>query len=513
MTTGKRAIGIDLGTTNTLAAFADGRVPRIIPTERGNNLLPSVVAFVGEGERERVLVGNSAKEQLLIRPQATITGGKRLIGRAFASPHVQALRARFAYDIVEGADGRAAVRVAGKTRELVDISAILLEQISRYAKTHLGGPIDGVVISVPAYYPLPQREAVLRAAEKANLDVWRLVNEPTAAALAYGIGRNQEQKLLVFDLGGGTFDVSVLEVGGGTTQVLATGGDGFLGGVDFDLRLVDHLLDRFESEQGVSVREDPVVVQRVLSAAEGAKIDLSLLQHVDVRLPYIAEKRGRPLDLSLHVSRDDLLDMTDDLIERCMTTVDEVLARAKLTLGDIDEVLLAGGQTRMPAIQRRLEQKFGRAPRRGVNPDEVVASGAALLARSLGTGDVRLLDVLSAPVYAAHDKTVVVVVPQNATLPADGTITVTGAPTTIEFVQGEGSTAEPLGSLVLPQMPIGERHVDVRVDVSGRVTLRVSMHGTVEVMPLSPPSMRGSVDLSAEGAATSTSLWQRLLGR
>ncbi len=480
-----RVIGIDLGTTNTLAAWADGRVPRIIPTERGHNLVPSVVAITGG----RIVVGHPAREQLLIHPASTITGSKRLLGRPFGSPIVQRLKRKLAWEVVEGAQGTAAARLpnegGSEVHELTDISAVLLQQIARYAEAHLGGPVDGAVISVPAYYPLTQREAVRTAARTAGLDVWRLVNEPTAAALAYGIGRSVNQKLLVFDLGGGTFDVSVLKVHSGTFQVLATGGDGALGGVDFDIRLCDHLLDRFEQENGISVRDDPVVVQRVLFAAETAKQDLSLLQHTEVRLPFVREKRGRPIDLALHVSRMQLVKLTEDLIERASRAVDSVLEQAGLSYRDIDEVLLAGGQTRMPAIHQRLERQFGRPPRRGVNPDEVVAQGAALLARSLSTSSVQLYDVLSLPVgIVAVDKLgalrVQTVLPRNAQLPIEVTIdVVTGPSRRVDLYQlpstdeTDPALCEPLGGVLLVDRKPGDPvRLTLRIDADARLQVR-----------------------------------------
>ena len=479
-----RVIGIDLGTTNTLAAWADGRVPRIVPTERGHNLLPSVVAVTGG----RIVVGHPARDQLLIHPASTITGCKRLLGRPFSSPVVQRLKRKLAWEVVEGKSGTAAARItdggAAEVHELTDVSAVLLQQIARYAEAHLGGPVDGAVISVPAYYPLTQREAVRTAAKAAGLDVWRLVNEPTAAALAYGIGRNINQKLLVFDLGGGTFDVSVLEVQGGTFQVLATGGDGALGGVDFDIRLCDHLLDRFEQENGVSVRDDAVVVQRILYAAESAKQDLSLLQHTEVRLPFVKEKRGKPLDLALHVSRLQLIKLTEDLIERAARAVDDVLQQAGLSHRDIDEVLLAGGQTRMPAIQARLEKQFGKPPRRGVNPDEVVAQGAALLARSLSTSAVQLYDVLSLPVgIVALDKSgvprVQTVLPRNAQLPVEAVVdVVTGPSRRVDLYQIPGdetdpALCEPLGGVLLIDKQVGDpARLTLRIDADARLEIK-----------------------------------------
>ena len=530
-----RVIGIDLGTTNTLAAWADGRVPRILPTERGHNLLPSVVAFVaGADGNEKVLVGHSAKEQLLIRPRDTVYGGKRLVGRPFHSPQVQGLAQRFAYEIVEGKHGQAAVRVNGRVHELTEISAILLQQIARYARASLGGPVDGVVISVPAYYPLSQREAIRRAGAEAGLDVWRLVNEPTAAALAYGIGRNVEKRVLVFDLGGGTFDVSILEIAGGTYQVLATGGDGFLGGVDFDIRLTDHLIERFEAEEGMSIRDDAVVVQRVLSAAEVAKCDLSLLQHVEVRLPFVGEKRGRPVDMALHVSRAQLLKLTEDLIERCIVIVDDVLRHAGLRTDEIDEVLLAGGQTRMPAVQSRLEKQFGKPPRRGVNPDEVVAQGAALLARSLGSAELRLLDVLSVPIGVGRsgrgDVRFEEVLRRNITLPTDAVIEASlegNAPFLDVF---QGSSADPvkneyLGTLRLEGLPRTQSRVPLRfhLDAEGLLEVTADLGGEKRRIPLvagQPTLSVGGAPIPVESTKTNppdpkkpTGILHRLFGR
>ncbi|MDP2346062.1 MAG: Hsp70 family protein [Deltaproteobacteria bacterium] len=527
-----RVIGIDLGTTNTLAAWADGRVPRIVPTERGHNHVPSVVAVTGG----RIVVGHPAREQLLIHPASTITGSKRLLGRPFSSPVVQRLKRKLAWEVVEGAHGTAAARIphddggGADIHELTDVSAVLLKTIARYAEAHLGGPIDGAVVSVPAYYPLTQREAVRTAAKAAGLDVWRLVNEPTAAALAYGIGRNINQKLLVFDLGGGTFDVSVLEVQGGTFQVLATGGDGALGGVDFDIRLCDHLLDRFEQENGVSVRDDATVVQRVLFAAETAKQDLSLLQHTEVRLPFVKQTvRGKPLDLVMHVSRLQLVKLTEDLIERASAAVDDVLASAGLSHSEIDEVLVAGGQTRMPAIQARLEKQFGRPPRRGVNPDEVVAQGAALLARSLSGNAVQLYDVLSLPVgIVAVDKSgiprVQTVLAKNAQLPVEAAVDVVVGPSRrVDLYQvpnareTDPALCEPLGGVLLTDKQPGDRcTLTLRIDADTRLEIKEGSR----ILELragrgeeAPRRQWPKTDPQMTTATTSTSLLGRLFRR
>lgn len=535
-----RVIGLDLGTSNTCAGFADGRIPRIIPTERGHTLLPSVVGFAGDA----CLVGHAARERLLIHPAETVYGTKRLIGRPYHAPQVQRLLPHFSYKIVEGRQGLAAVRIEDRIIEMSEVSAILLRQMARYAAEHLQGPIDGAVITVPAYYPQSQREAVRRAAQEAGLDVWRLVNEPTAAALAYGIGRSLDQKVLVFDLGGGTFDVSILEIQNGTFHVLATGGDGFLGGVDFDLRLLEYLLSRFEEEEGVSLREDPVVVQRVLMAAEVAKCDLSLLQHAEVRLPFVTTRRGQPVDLLLHVNRQILNKHTEDLIDRCIQYVDNVVAEAGLRHSEIDEVLLAGGQTRMPALQARLERHFGKAPRKGLHPDEVVAQGAALLARSFGTTEgIRLLDVLSVPIGIArrNPNRVVpdfeIVLDRNRVLPHHATVT---CDTTedhqtemqVEFFQGYRADlreTEYVGTVHvsgLPRAPAGRVTVFLDVTMTTEGRLEVRAHGgdpaQAVLLPLrvEPPafwtateSPRSNVQTRPDEAAKPAGLFARLFGR
>jgi molecular chaperone DnaK len=493
-----RVVGIDLGTTNTCAAWADGRIPRMVPFEGGHHLLASVVAFVGE----RRVIGQHAKDQLLLKPSDTVYGAKRLVGRAFHSPCVQELQRHFAYRVVEGADGRCAVDVGGRVRSLDEISALLLTQVRHYSGAHLGGPVEGAVISVPAYYPEPQREAVRAAAKAAGLDVWRLINEPTAACLAYGLGRDLSQKVMVFDLGGGTFDVSVLEIDGGTFHVLATGGDGFLGGVDFDIRLTDYLLDRFEKEEGVALRGDAVVVQRVLNAAESVKCDLSLLQHAEVRLPFVAQRRGNPVDMVLHVGRQTLNSLCEDLVDRTLRYVDEVLLEAKLEAADIDEVLLVGGQTRMPLLQARLERHFKKPPRRGLHPDEVVAQGAALLARSLASGrGLRLLDVLSVPIGLARPGPLGVgleiVLRKNVVLPHVEEVVI---PTerddqtrvTVDLFQGKGpgiNDAEYLGTVTVDNLPRGPKGafaatLQLSLDVESLLTVRGHAGEGAKLAPL-----------------------------
>jgi len=489
-----RGLGIDLGTTNTCAAFADGRIAKIIPTDRGANLIPSVVAFSGN-DGENVLVGRPAKEQLLINPTDTVYGSKRLVGRPFHSPQVQRLRAHFAYHIVEGDRGQCAVEIKGRRHALTDISSIILRQIGSYAGTHLGAPVEGAIITVPAYYPLSQRQAVRQAGRQAGLDVWRLLNEPTAAAIAYGIRRTHDQRVLVFDLGGGTFDVSVLELGGGTFQVLATGGDGYLGGVDFDILLATRLLEDFEKSHGLSLRGDATVMQRVMSAAEAAKCDLSLLQHTEVRLPFVASRRGKAIDLVSTMNRSDLVELTRPLVDRCIAKVEQALSVAGLSVDDIDEVLLAGGQTRMPYIQTRIEELFRKPPRRGVNPDEVVAQGAALLARSLGGDGPRLIDVLSVPIGIARQlpdgsRVLEPVLMANTALPHEAVVHVDNteanqAELSVDVFQGFGTRledAEYIGSVLYDGMPLGAPRtrrltLHFHIDVDGVVSIKAHHAG------------------------------------
>src|SRR5688500_2754085 len=298
-----RIIGIDLGTTNTCVASVRNKIPKVVPTDKGNLILPSVVALSAKGD---LLVGGVAKDQMVTNPKNTIWGAKRLIGRKFNSRVVQELKHYYPYDIVEGPDGEAAVSLGGKTYTLPQISSFVLSQVKIIAEQFLGGKVDAAVISVPAYYNDNQRNAVKEAGRMAGFEVKRSVNERTAAALAYGFNRGLDQKILMYDLGGGTFDVSVLHVTGNVYEVLATGGDTFLGGVDFDNRVIDYVIEAFKKEAKVDLSQSPVALQRIKSAAEAAKIDLTLMANVVIELPYIEERKGKPLDLRVPLSRDQL---------------------------------------------------------------------------------------------------------------------------------------------------------------------------------------------------------------
>ncbi len=466
----KPIIGIDLGTTNACVAHVRSRIPKVVPTDRGNLILPTVVAL---SERGDVLVGGVAKDQLVTNPKNTIYGAKRLIGRKWNSKVVQELRNYYSYDIVEGPGGEAAVLLGGKVRTLPEISAMVLAHVKKIAEAFLQKKIDEAIISVPAYYSDAQRLAVRHAGQLAGFDVKRIVNEPTAAALAYGFSRGLDQKVLVYDLGGGTFDVSVLQLSGNVFEVLATGGDTFLGGVDFDNRIIDYVLEEFWRENKIDLAQSPIAMQRVKKGAEAAKIDLSLIPNVTIDLPYIEEKKGRPLDVRLQLSRQQLNDLTADLVDRTFEICDQVLAERNLRPEDIAEIILVGGQSRMPLVQQKIQEHFGKLPRKGVHPDECVALGAALLGDSLDSIDsVTLVDVLSMPIGIAtpanHFRKIL---DKNQTIPSAKSFRLPpprepGQPIEIDIYQGDSDLIvdnEFLGSIRLPAAATGRR-IDFRLD-------------------------------------------------
>ncbi|HET9552962.1 MAG TPA: Hsp70 family protein, partial [Anaeromyxobacteraceae bacterium] len=482
----KPIIGIDLGTTNACVAHVRSRIPRVVPTDRGNLILPSVVALSEKGD---FLVGGLAKDQLVVNPKNTIYGAKRLIGRKWSSRVVQELRNYYSYDIVEGPDGDAAVSLGGTVYTLPQISAMVLGHIKKIAEAFLEKEIPEAIISVPAYYSDAQRQAVREAGRLAGFDVKRIVNEPTAAALAYGFARGLDQKVLVYDLGGGTFDVSVLQLSGNVFEVLATGGDTFLGGVDFDNRIIDWVLEEFWQQHRIDLAESPIAMQRVKNGAEAAKIDLSLIPNVVIDLPFIEEKRGKPLDIRLPLSRQRLDELTADLVDRTFELCDQVLAERKLRPRDIDEVILVGGQSRMPLVQEKIRQHFGRPPRKGVHPDECVALGAALLGDSLDSIDsVTLVDVLSMPIGiatpAAHMRRVL---DKNTTIPSTKSFRLPpprepGQPIEIDIYQGDSDLIvdnEFLGSIRLPAAATGRR-IDFKLDEE--CLLKVSFDDPVKGM-------------------------------
>jgi molecular chaperone DnaK len=409
-------VGIDLGTTNTCVAYVRNRIPKVVPSDKGSLILPSVVALSGRGD---FLVGGAAKDQMVTNPKNTIYGAKRLIGRKFNSKIVQDLRNYYSYEIVEGPEGDASVKLGGKVYSLPQVSSFVLAQIKTIAEQFLGGPVPEAVISVPAYYNDNQRAAVKEAGRLAGFEVKRIINEPTAAALSYGFNRSLDQTILVYDLGGGTFDVSVVNIRGNVFEVVATGGDTFLGGVDFDNRIMEHVLREYEREHKIDLSQSPMAMQRIKNAAEAAKIDLSLIPNVVIELPYIDEKKGRPVDLRIPLSREKLNELTSDLVDRTFQICDRVLDEKGVVRAQISEIILVGGQSRMPLVQQKLQEHFGRPPRKGVHPDECVALGAALLADSLDQIDsVTLVDVLSMPIgYALPNGRFRKIIDKNQTIP------------------------------------------------------------------------------------------------
>ncbi len=385
-------IGIDLGTTNCCCAMVKGERPFVIPSRRGHNTIPSVVAINEVGDE---LVGSAAKAQMEINPQRTIYGSKRLIGRPFDSPVVQQMRDRFHYQIVEGKNNEAAVLIDDRIMSLEEVAALILTEIRDTAQEYLGQIIERAVITVPAFYNENQRQAVRKAGELAGFQVERILNEPTAAALTFGVKSEGDRRLLVYDLGGGTFDASVLDLKGDVYEVLSTGGDTFLGGVDFDTQLMDHILIEFQLNLGKIPDMDRVAYLRVLQGAEFAKRSLSSKSEADVHLPFIGKLDGEPVDLDVKVTREQLETLVTPLVQRTLDVCESVLAQRSLKSEDIDDILLVGGQTRMPLIWQKIHELFGKEPLKGVHPDESVATGAALMGHSITRkADFKLIDVL-----------------------------------------------------------------------------------------------------------------------
>ncbi len=387
-----KVIGIDLGTTNSCVAVMEGGAAKVIPNAEGANTTPSIVAFSGSGER---LVGQSAKRQAVTNPENTLFAIKRLIGRNFNDPMVQKDINLVPYKIVRNSNGDAWIEASGKNYSPSEMSAFILMKMKETAEAYLGEKVTQAVITVPAYFNDSQRQATKDAGKIAGLEVLRIINEPTAAALAYGLEKKKAGTIVVYDLGGGTFDVSVLEIGDGVFEVKSTNGDTFLGGEDFDARIIDFLCDEFKREQGIDLRGDRLALQRLKEAAEKAKIELSSSTQTEVNLPFITADQSGPKHLSVKMTRAKLEALVDDLVQRTVEPCKKALADAGLKASDIDEVILVGGMTRMPKVIETVKNLFGREPHRGVNPDEVVAIGAAIQGGVLKgeVKDVLLLDV------------------------------------------------------------------------------------------------------------------------
>ena len=387
-----KIIGIDLGTTNSCVAIMEGGEPKVIENSEGNRTTPSIVAFTDSGER---LVGQVAKRQAVTNPSRTLFAIKRLIGRKFTDPEVRKSVEVSPFEIVEGPNGDAVVRVEGKTYSAAEISAMILGKMKQTAEEYLGDTVTEAVVTVPAYFNDAQRQATKDAGKIAGLNVQRIINEPIAASLAYGLDKKGEEKIAVFDLGGGTFDISILEIGDGVFEVKSTNGDTFLGGEDFDMRIVNWLADEFKRENGIDLRNDKMALQRLKEEAEKAKKELSTAKETDINLPFITADASGPKHLNLKLNRAKLEDLVDDLIDRCEGPCRTALQDAGLSAADINEVILVGGMTRMPKVQDKVKAIFGKEPHRGVNPDEVVAMGAAIQGGVLkgDVKDVLLLDV------------------------------------------------------------------------------------------------------------------------
>jgi molecular chaperone DnaK len=387
-----KVIGIDLGTTNSCVAVMEGTTPRVIENAEGARTTPSVVAFTDAEER---LVGQPAKRQAVTNPEGTFFAIKRLIGRTFADPMTQKDMGLVPYKIVKGGNGDAWVSTHGKDYSPSQISAFILQKMKETAEAFLGETVTQAVITVPAYFNDAQRQATKDAGKIAGLEVLRIINEPTAAALAYGLDKKKTGTVAVYDLGGGTFDVSILEIGDGVFEVKSTNGDTFLGGEDFDMRLVEYLADEFKKEQGIDLKKDKLALQRLKEAAEKAKIELSSSQQTEVNLPYITADASGPKHLTMKLTRAKFEALVDDLVQKTVEPCRKALKDAGLSAGEIDEVILVGGMTRMPKVQEVVKQFFGKEPHKGVNPDEVVAIGAAVQAGVLqgDVKDVLLLDV------------------------------------------------------------------------------------------------------------------------
>jgi len=480
-----RIIGIDLGTTNSCVAVMEGGNAKVIENEEGARTTPSYVAFAADGE---ILVGQAAKRQAITNPENTVYAIKRLIGRRYSDPTVAKEKALVPYKIVEGPNGDAWIEARGKQYSPSQISAMILAKMKETAESYLGEKVEQAVITVPAYFNDGQRQATKDAGTIAGLDVQRLVNEPTAAALAYGVDKRGEGQIAVYDLGGGTFDISILEIGDGVFDVKATNGDTFLGGEDFDKRVLDWIAEEFRKKEGIDLRSDRLALQRLREAAEKTKVELSHALETTINLPFITADQNGPKHLELRLRRAKLEELVDDLVQRTEPPCRAALQDAGMATGDIDEALLVGGQTRMPKVQEKVKEIFGREPSKGVNPDEVVALGAAIQGGILQgeVEDVVLLDVTPLSLGLETLGGVFTrMIDRNTTIPTKKSQTYSTAEdnqnaVTIRVFQGEREMAADnklLGQFDLvgiPPAPRGVPQIEVTFDIDANGIVNVS---------------------------------------